>query len=329
MPSGITHMLLAQTFNEKSGHGNDSLEFLLDEKLKVFQVGALAPDIAYSQNARPWRNLLKSESGTADLLHYKQTNQVPLQALESIQQLAPSADKDNQFAFFLGYISHIVADGIVHPFVRDKVGNYEVASGEHRALEMRLDAIFLDSLMEGVNINYANLHDQIKDASKEELDSVLNLFSKLLEEVYQIKFGSHRIADWIDDLHDLFEIAENENNCFYASFPGMGTFLYNDTAEVLANKDADLWLRNNEAVGRKQNFLGQDVHFLDDCVPRFHRAFAKIAVSAYEWVYNAGPALSAEMIPAINLDTGRLFTADDSAGINLDHPAEFWRAKWQ
>ncbi len=30
----------------------------------------------------------------------------------------------HMFTFFLGYISHVLADGIIHPFVRDKVGEY-------------------------------------------------------------------------------------------------------------------------------------------------------------------------------------------------------------
>ncbi|MAF79233.1 MAG: hypothetical protein CME60_13810, partial [Halobacteriovoraceae bacterium] len=57
----------------------------------------------------------------------------------------PDGDqKDEAFSFFLGFASHVVADGVIHPFVRDKVGDYDNNATEHRLLEMRLDVILLN-----------------------------------------------------------------------------------------------------------------------------------------------------------------------------------------
>lgn len=325
MPSGITHMLLMKTFNEESKHGNDNLEALLDEKLKVLQVGALGPDLAYSQQT-PDRDLFSNDDDFADLFHYTNTSGIPLEAFRRIKKMPTCAEKDTCFTFFLGFTAHIVADGIIHPFVRDKVGNYEDASGPHRALEMRLDAIFLDHLATkagtSIDINFGELHDQIKDVTKEELKIISPLFSSLIQEVYGKNLASEKIEDWVDDLHGIFEMAANEGNCYYARFPGMKSYLYNDTKVVLANKENDLWLRNNNVVGRRQSFLGRDIHFLNDCVPQFYKVFSKIALLAYAHVYENGAEVDSNLITAINLDTGRMLA--DTGGKNLDQPAVYW-----
>jgi hypothetical protein len=323
MPSGITHMLLAKSFNEGASHGHEDLELLLAEHVKIFQVGALAPDLAYSQQL-PNRDLFNDQDEFADLFHYKLTNQVPLRAFAEIRTTEPLTRKDKLFAFFLGYCSHMIADGIIHPFVRDKVGNYfdKGVAGRHRALEMRLDCIFLDHLTGGIDVNFAELHDQIKDVTKPDLVEISDLFSRMISSVYKTMVEPPTIVEWVDDLHDIFEIAANSNNCYYARFPGMSTYLYNDSAQVLANKEQDLLLRRNESVGRVQNFAGRDIHFLRDCVPLFYRRLAEFAVPAYDFVFSNGRSLDEDLLPSINLDTGRSLVKAD--GNDLNQPPILW-----
>jgi hypothetical protein len=138
MPSGYTHCILAQEFNERSKHGNTNLKFLLQEKIRYFQLGALGPDLAYSQQIK-----MSDQKKVSDKLHYEFTNQVPLRAFEKIKALPESNIKDELFCFFLGYLSHLVADGVIHPFIRDKVGDYEANATAHRVLEMNLDVILM------------------------------------------------------------------------------------------------------------------------------------------------------------------------------------------
>lgn len=327
MPSGLTHILLVKTLNENSRFQNEDLQDLLDAKIKVFQLGALAPDLAYSQQT-PLVDLISDEDECADLFHYESTNQIPLKAFERLKVLPEGKTKDILFCFFLGYVSHLVADGIIHPFVRDKVGNYEDNSSDHRALEMRLDAIFLDFITSkhgtSVDVNVAGVQDQIGDVKEQELKEISILFSDLIEEVYDKKIAPKEIVNWVSDLKNIFNMAANENNCFYAYIPGMKSYLYNDTKKVLSEKDKDLWLRVGDAKGRSQNFLGRDVHFLNDCVPQFYRYFSEIALQAYLYCYEDGPAISASKLEAINLDTGRLLIAD--GGKNLDGKVAFWES---
>lgn len=325
MPSGITHILLVKTLNENSNHQNEDLKALLDEKIKVVQLGALAPDLAYSQQT-PLVDLISDEDEFADLFHYENTNQIPLKAFEQIKNLPLSSKKDTLFSFFLGYVAHLVADGIIHPFVRDKVGNYEDASSDHRALEMRLDAIFLDFLTNktgtAVDVNIAGIQDQIGDVKPKDLLEIANLFSDLIDKVYNRKIQPDRIVNWVNDLKSIFNVAANANNCYYAYIPGLKSYLYNDTEKVLAEKDKDLWLKKSDAVGRSENFLGRDIHFLNDCVPQFYRYFGELALQIYLFCYEDGPAISPSKLDAINLDTGRPLVA--AHGKDLDSKAVYW-----
>ncbi|MES2803278.1 MAG: zinc dependent phospholipase C family protein [Bdellovibrionota bacterium] len=325
MPSGLTHILLAKTFNENTSFKNEDLEDLLAAKNKVFQLGALAPDLAYSQQM-PLADLMGDEDECADLFHYERTNQIPLKAFEKIKSLPFGKTKDTLFCFFLGYVAHLVADGIIHPFVRDKVGNYEDNSSDHRALEMRLDAIFLDYITSkygtSVDLNVAGIQDQIGDVNEADRKIISESFSSLIAEVYTKKIAPKEIVDWVSDLHSIFNTAASKNNCYYAYIPGMKSYLYNDAKKVLSDKERDLWLRVGDAKGRAQNFLGRDVHFLNDCVPQFYRYFGEMALQAYLFCYEDGLPIPADRLEAINLDTGRLLLAD--GGKDLNSAVAYW-----
>ncbi|MBI2519510.1 MAG: zinc dependent phospholipase C family protein [Bdellovibrio sp.] len=323
MPSGYSHITFAKLFNEKTNLSEHSLGLLLDEKLKYFQLGALGPDLPYSQIPR----FLNSEEKIADDLHYRSTNLVPFYGVQKIKAMQDSDKKDECFAFFLGYISHLVADGIIHPFIRDKVGNYDDHSSEHRALEMRLDVILLDYFSQGtgasVNLNWTNLHDQIMDPLKKDFSHVSNLFSEAINSVYGHKTNKERIEDWVDDMHGMFALAEGNHFQFYSNFPGLDTYFFHDAKDVLKKKDESIWLRNNQAFGRKTNFLNKDINFFDDCLPALFKVLKPIALKVYDYCYGEGK-LTSEDIPAINLDTGRSISSTQD-GNNLDQPVVCWQ----
>lgn len=324
MPSGYTHMLLARTFNEEAKLTEHELGFLLAENLKYFQLGALGPDLPYSQELTATnRKAMKM----ADRFHYEKTNQIPIRAFNRIKSMPAGNEQDQAFAFFLGFASHIVADGIIHPFIRDKVGDYNENKTPHRTLEMRLDVIFLDYLTKssgrGQNLNYTNMHDQVIDPLSKNFDHVSSLFARLIFEVYGGAFlPNAEIEDWIKGIHRVFGLAESSNNQFYAGFPILKDFLFHDKETVLKEAENDLLLKVNAAKGRDVNFAGRDIHFLKDCVPSFHKTFRKVAIAAYAFVYEGGFKFDATILPPINLDTGRSLLVAD--GNNLGAKADYW-----
>lgn len=322
MPSGYTHCFLARNFNTLSEHQNIDLKFLLDEKIKYFQVGAIAPDIPYSQLIRPHNSFQK----IADDFHYKTTNKLFLDALDRIKDMPDGDQKDEAFSFFIGFASHVVADGVIHPFVRDKVGDYDDNATEHRLLEMRLDVIILNEFTKSsghaVNLNTSDYHHQLKDVLSRDFSHISEMFSDLINTVYGHDVNSDNVEDWIDDMHDMFGIAEGKFNQFYAWIPAVKDYLYKDKEELLKNKEKDLVLEVDEAKGRSRNFAGRTIHFIDDCIPMFYNAFKPLAVKSYEYVYNGGDRLEEGDFPAINLDTGRSLAFQ--GGNNLDESAVYW-----
>lgn len=322
MPSGYTHILLAKTFIEKSNLVDHELGLLLAENMKYFQLGALAPDLPYSQ----LMGLMNRGSAKiADKFHYNKTNNIPIRAFNRVKALVGD-EKDQAFAFFLGYACHVVADGIIHPFIRDKVGDYQENQTAHRTLEMRIDVLFLNELTKASghaqNLNFTNLHDQIIDPLSRKFNHISSLFSRLIFEVYGDKISKEEVEEWIKDMHQVLETAEGENNQFYARLPVLKDYLFKDINDVPQNGDKDLLLKANEAKGREINFRGKDIHFFNDCVPSFYVAFKKVATDAYDFVFNNGAIFNNTSLPGINLDTGRpLLVAD---GKDLNSKATYW-----
>lgn len=307
MPAGFTHIYLTRIFMENSQVSADIKEGLgstLDLAQDYFQLGAIGPDLPYSQIPI----LTNNDEEIADKFHYELTNQVPIRALIDVKQMEESEKRDYAFAFFCGYISHIVADGIIHPFVRDKVGSYKDNSDAHRMLEMRLDVLLLDYLTShtggALNINTAKIQDHLASASND-FEFVAKIFSSKINEIYGEKTTVATVTSWAKMMENIFELAANSSNQYYAWIPMVSKMLYKDSSEIIANKDKDLILKKEEAKGVARNFRGQDTHFFNDCLPEYFKALSPILEVAYRYIYLDGPPIDEKNLPAINLDTGR------------------------
>ncbi|MFA9370986.1 MAG: zinc dependent phospholipase C family protein [Labilibaculum antarcticum] len=321
MASGLTHILLTKKLQDKFSDGvlKDVLAMCADS----FQVGAVAPDLPYASIADN-DFFLSNESPLADNFHYRKTNQIPLQALKKLRSLKGQIDEEihfHMFSFFLGYISHVLADGIIHPFVRDKVGEYEGNQAEHRSLEMQLDVLFMEELTKKTGLtselNYSNLHDELKNFPEIVGSTmIIEIFSDLIKEIYNEEYPVEKIVGWIEGLHTMFEIAEGDHPRFYRILKS-NSFTYRNRTDINRQKAVIL----NKPVDREINFLKvNEVDFFNDCIPHYYRKFVEIAQKAYEYVFEDGIELNEKDIPLINLDTGRL--ADDN---NLDLIPEFWK----
>lgn len=326
VPSGFTHMIMARRFNEVSGHGVDGLDFLLSEMLPFFQIGSIAPDLPYSQAIR----LQNSDETLGDDFHWRRTTAIPLAAFPRIQAMPDGELRDEAFSFFLGYVAHVVGDGVCHPFVRDKVGDYLDNKTAHRVLEMRLDVILLHELTSrsgsGVNFNFTRFPDQVTDLlSKSSFSYTADLLAELIREIYGRRVAGKQIREWIGDISTIVKVAANKNNFYYAKFPAMKNVLFPDVADVIRDNDQDLILEPDGARGRKLNFAGCRIHFIEDCLSAFYRAFTPLAVHAYRHVYEGAPPLTEKELPAINLDTGRGLAVSD--GNDLDQPVVYWSKK--
>lgn len=323
MASGLTHILLTKKLQDHLQDGD--LKNILAFAADSFQVGAVAPDLPYAGIVDD-DFFFSNESSLADDFHYRATNQIPLLSLKKLKELNGKIETElnyHMFSFFLGYISHVVADGIIHPFVRDKVGEYNENQAAHRSLEMQLDVLFFEELTKksgfASELNYTNMHDELENfLSLSYKNDIAHSFSELINTVYQQNYSIDKILGWIKGLHRMFEIAEGDHPRFYRVLEA-NSFTYRNRADI----DFDNATKLNKPKDRASNFLNtSEINFFDDCLPQYFKSFVPIAEKAFEYVFQKGMVLNERDIPAINLDTGRLLPSN-----NLDTIPAFWATK--
>lgn len=321
MASGLTHILLTKKLQDEFDDGK--LKNILAFAADSFQVGAVAPDLPYASIVDN-DFFFGNESHLADSFHYEKTNLIPLLSLRRLKSLKIDIAEEEHyqmFAFFLGYISHVVADGIIHPFVRDKVGEYAENKAEHRSLEMQIDVLFFEELTKNSGLaselNYTNIHDELQNFSNiGNVERIIAVFSELIESVYNEKHSIKKISGWINGLHRMFEFAEGDFPRFYRNLE-VNSFTFRNRADI----DRERVILLKKPKDRDKNFLyAEKIDFFNDCVPQYFKKFTSIANRAYEYVFEEGQELNNTDIPQINLDTGRLLPEND-----LDLIPEFWK----
>ena len=311
MASGLTHILLTRKLQDYLPDGD--LKNIFAYAGDSLQVGAVAPDIPYSSIVD--NNIFHSHSFLADDFHYKNTNQIPLRSLMLLKDMKGKIDESthyHMFSFYLGYISHVFGDGIIHPFVRDKVGEYQENAAAHRNLEMQLDVLLLRHFTEGsglkLELNYTNIHKELLNFSTiESTSALIKTFSSLIEDIYQVEFKEKDILGWVKGLYRLFDLAEGSFPVF-ARNSKWNTVLYRNYDDI--NREEILNLKVPK--DRNENFLKTEcINFINQCLPQYFSKYIEVAQKAYEFVYEDGVSLSDKDIPPINLDTGRLIENND------------------
>ena len=321
MPSGITHILLTkELLNKLSG---SKLKYILEDSSAFLTIGAVAPDLPYASIADN-DFFLTTESLLADKFHYNLTNQIPLQSLIQLKSIRSALSEQVQyqmFSFFLGYISHVVADGIFHPYIRDKVGDYATNKSAHRSLEMQLDVLLYEELTKHIGyaseLNYTDIQEELLNyTSNQESDQTVRLFSQLIKTVYGESYSLKKINGWIGGLHRLFNVAAGEHIQIYRHLEA-NTFLFKNREDI----DPVNALILTKPKDRDTNFLKTEtIDFMQMCVPKFFEKFVPLSKKSYDFVFEEGAQLTEVDIPAIDLDTGRLIFSD-----NLDLVPEFWK----
>lgn len=311
MPSGITHILLSRIVldniaDEKGG----AILALLNREKGAFLLGSVAPDLPYLSTADA--DIFSSETEIADELHVSHTNVVPLQGLlQAKQQMEQKNIKlaEALFAFYLGYCSHFTADGMIHPYVRDKVGDYNDAKTAHRILEMKLDVFvankFMDTEVNGVG--FQEELDWIEDC--EFKTEIFESYSDLLNGTYGCETDSDQVQGWVSAMQSVFSLAEGEFPKWYRKLLGDPGLVFRDYGDLLGEEAACTLLQkpiDAEKLGLVSNFMGKEnVHFFDDVTEGYFDRFPLIIKKAYEAVFEGAGNIST-LLPEINFDNGRL-----------------------
>ncbi len=317
MPSGISHMLLSRYLPIENDR---PFRYKLTANTRYFQIGSIAPDLPYASVSD--NDFLDSDSELANLFHFTSPgqdaslapNRLPFLGLERVKtSLENGAEKrgcDAFFWFLVGYVSHLIADGVCHPFVMDKVGRYEGPNkAEHRALEMGIDVLlfkhFTQTSGHAIEAGYARMDRFIKSFNDLKYsDMVCSQFANLISEIYGVAVLQEEVADWVEGMGRLFCLSTGKWPRWFRALDATQPFVFREIADLDGQEDDYL------ALDRPRfwdgNFLGRDrIHFFEDCLPRFNENMLAFMEKAWSFVYESGPALDANDLPAYSLDTGR------------------------
>jgi len=309
MPSGLTHIMLVDEFISSLWENSpeNPVVDIFQNNYECFLTGSVGPDLPYASEIDV--DFFTKQTELADLFHYETTNQIPLKAFEQIEAMPNSDIKNKLFSFFLGYSSHIIADGIIHPFVRDKIGEYQTHSAEHRGLELTLDVLIHDYFHSDngtSDIRKYNKQDIFKDfLMLPEKTLIVDLFSNLISDVYGKQASSGRIKIWIRGIYDAFNFTTGDWPKWTRKNDLVRSYLTPNISDVINEKDKYLILTTPKYWN--ENFLKRDsISLTKDCIPQFFKVMKAFSQKAYSFVYDMGVELTGKDLPNINLDNGLL-----------------------
>jgi hypothetical protein len=134
-------------------------------------------------------------------------NRLPLLGIKRVKDLTQQGvgkrECDGLFWFLVGYTSHVIADGICHPYIMDKVGRYEGSNkADHRALELGIDVLLLEhftaSSGHSIEASYAGMDTFMKDfMNLRYANFVLDHFAGLIKDVYAFQVSPNMVGGWV------------------------------------------------------------------------------------------------------------------------------------
>jgi len=327
MPSGITHMLLIRNLPVD----DDCLyRFKQFYNTRYFQLGSIAPDLPYG--AITDNNFLDNEDKVANLFHFAEKaqkieqapNELALLGIEQVKKMLEQGTNkkecDALFWFLSGYASHVIADGLCHPFVMDKVGPYEGQNkAEHRALEMGIDVLLFKhfSAVSGhaIEASYAGM-DSFIDSFNElvHINFIFENFKDLIKNIYGLSVEINEIKNWVIGISRLFTLATGKWPDWFRQLATTTPYVFREISDI-ENKEAE-YLVLKRPKSWDNNFLNVvEINFINDCLSRFNKVIKLYLDKSYSYVYTAGPRLTDKDLPAFSLDTGRTVNAPDNVAL--------------
>jgi hypothetical protein len=197
MAGGYTHLTLVRSAIRLGRRKIPALKDVLDHWGRFAYLGGVSPDYPYLGLDADW----------ADLMHKGKADRMIKCAMPLLHRARidhPDAQEwRQQFAWLLGFVSHIIADVAIHPVVNIRVGKYEVNKAAHRLCEMNQD-VWIYKEITGLDLHVSdNMKGAIRSCGTaiDLNDHVEALWKTCLEET----FAPRQIQDdQIDKWHAFF-----------------------------------------------------------------------------------------------------------------------------
>lgn len=308
----LTHLLLCRSISESFQMHEIGEMFKKGEP--YFLVGSLGPDLPYASIADI--NIFRNDSPLADRFHHEKTADIYTAGLKQLKNSRTLSRKDlcALFCFLTGYLSHLIADAVIHPFIRDKVGDYPEHQAEHRALEMKLDIFYLSIICSRQKLNPEKYFTETEGIYNKfsllpESVLVLNLFSYLIKKIYSEDHFPREIIEWISSSERLLHMATGDHLGVFKEIALIKTYFYPDISDIL-NQYPDICNLFTPA-DRSSNFLNKyKIDYFGECIPCFFRVIKPLIKKSYDHVFDGGPSLTNTDLPSADLDTGRIPGSD-------------------
>lgn len=309
MPAGFTHMTLSRVALDRL-ESDSKAKKVLKANIGAYLVGCVAPDIPYMGQFAEY-TAQDRYAHVADQLHAEHTIAIPMAGIDLARDLAKNNNTDQArefFAFYLGYISHIIGDGFTHPFVRDRVGDYSPTTKKaHRELEMKIDVLVLDEYLKteasGVGIqNDLSLFDD--NLFKPEIFKSYSLF---LKQFHNKEISGELLGKLSDGMQRALKIAQWNKLNWYALGDQALSYL---TLDKVKKEEMEIRTLKRAIDAQEKGIIYNslalhDIDIFKDVFPKYFNHMPTLIESAYDYVFNDGPEFH-ELIPEINLDNGRL-----------------------
>ncbi len=211
MPGAYAHLTMATRLSTPSrleGLGGLTRQQLAPLLMytKFFELGAVSPDYPYlhpTAYSKAW----------AEVMHYTGVDLCLKAGLLRLRKY-PLHERYKPLAWFLGFLSHVIADATVHPVVNLLVGPYEQNKTAHRVCEMHQDVFVYQVLGIGKIHTNAFLKDGIgtcgtpQDKNKLDTD-ITTIWKAMLQNADRKRFTSAppRFNDWHKSFRALISAA--------------------------------------------------------------------------------------------------------------------------
>lgn len=315
MAGGYTHLTLLRSAIRQATnkvytqpHPFEPWERRLADVLEMWGryafLGSVSPDYPYLGLDPDW----------ADLMHKGKANVLIGHAIASIHaECNGSPDSvgwQQRFAWILGFVTHVIADVVIHPVVNIKVGKYEEHKEDHRRCEMTQDVWIYREIV-GLDLHFSDhMKGEIRGCGRpfDLDDGVEELWADCLQKTYGRRPGGDQIDMWHASFLKLVDFAEAGRKIpVFGRHLVAGAAAYPDKSELNEEFLFDLKVPTDKAVDAQE----QPVSFTET------RSFADIykkALSHVDELWSAlgrdlftGPSLGRECLQIIgdwSLDTG-------------------------
>lgn len=295
MAGAFTHLMICDVGKRKDELAEAELKKILNKYSQFLLLGSVSPDI-------PCLSSKFSSIHWEELMHKSpNTNGIVLSGYEELKNKFTQWQATERviFAWLMGYVSHMIADSIVHPIVNTTVGgNYEGHEKEHARCETVQDTMIFKEVkkLDIVYAEFVDLLDRCKNHPSYGL--FLDFWKKHAKATYHQDSGLNPNL-WIEIYRGALDTADESNiPAFFRHIPVIGQFFYEEASKIKANypQDYDNYYANVKLPS------GASGSFLED---GFNYAVERV-VEAWNGLYAGlnSPFIVASLIKNWNLDTG-------------------------